>query len=59
MNSRQHDFQTNRDTHTALTTLYETISQGIYGKRKIDIVLWDLSNALRSGTRAFSTKLQT
>ena len=45
MNSRQHGFRTSRGTHTALATLYETISQDIYNKHKIDIVLRDVSKA--------------
>ena len=45
MNSRQHGFRTSRGTHTALATLYGTISQDIYNKHKIDIVLRDVSKA--------------
>ena len=45
MNSRQYGFRTSRGTRTALATLYETISQDIYDKHKIDIVLRDVSKA--------------
>ena len=45
MSTRQHDFRTSRGNHNALATLYETISQNIYNKHQIDIVLWDVSKA--------------
>ena len=44
-NTRQHGFRTARGTHTALTTLYETISNDIANKHTIDIVLRDVSKA--------------
>ena len=60
MNSRQHRFRVRGGIYSALATRYETISQDICNKHKMDIVLRTCQRPLiRSGTRAFSTKLQS
>ena len=45
INDRQHGFRSDRGTHTALATLYETISRDIRQGHNIDIVLRDVSKA--------------
>ena len=45
VNPRQHGFRRARGTHTALATLYETISNNIAVRNSIDVVLRDVQKA--------------
>ncbi len=45
LNERQHGFRTYKGTHTAITTIYETIANALAEKKQVYVVLRDVAKA--------------